>query len=163
MQKSLFYIGYVSILLIIGFIYINQNFVNKNKNNNTNIENKLNTNFLTPIKIGKTMLLVDIADTKKSRELGLSGSKELEYSEGLLFVFDKPQIGSFWMKDMNYPIDIIWINEQKQVIGVEKNVNPDTFPKTFKSNSEILYVLETKAGFFENKKIQIGDILNLQQ
>lgn len=161
MQKSLFYVGYISILLIVGYIYLHQNFVNKNKNNNINTENTLNTSFLTPIKIGKTMLLVDVADTNKSRELGLSGSKELEYSEGLLFVFDKPQIGSFWMKDMNYPIDIIWINEQKKVIGVEKSVSPDTFPQTFSSKEQILYVLETKAGFFENKKIQIGDILSL--
>jgi len=51
----------------------------------------------------------------------------------MLFVFEEPKIRSFWMKDMSFPIDIIWVDEGLEIVGIEKRISPNTYPKTFES------------------------------
>lgn len=58
---------------------------------------------------GKTNVRVSVASNDRSRERGLSGKKGLAADEGMLFLFDRPDTYGFWMKDMKFPIDIIWI------------------------------------------------------
>ncbi len=94
------------------------------------------------LKIGEQIIEVEIADTNEERAQGLSGRETLEIGHGLLFVFETPGIYSFWMKDMKFPIDIIWIDEHWTVVGVERGVTPETFPKSFLPNSPVKYVLE---------------------
>jgi uncharacterized membrane protein (UPF0127 family) len=65
--------------------------------------------------------------------------------QGMLFAFDKPDFYQFWMKDMKFPIDMVWISENKTVNSVSANVLPSTYPKTFTSKSESKYVLELQA------------------
>lgn len=60
-------------------------------------------------------LNIDIASTDASREKGLSKRESLEKNEGMLFIFDRPGVHTFWMKDMRFPIDIIWFREGKVV------------------------------------------------
>lgn len=74
--------------------------------------------------IGNQELHVKIANDNEERALGLSGSKEIKDDQGMLFIFDNEQVVSFWMKDMNYPIDIIWINKDKQIIGLKETDSP---------------------------------------
>jgi uncharacterized protein len=106
-----------------------------------------------------------VADTDYSRTKGLSGRDYLAPNEGLLFVFDKEGYQGFWMKDMNFPIDIVWLSKNKKIIHIEHNVSPDTYPKIFYPNSELdtepsLYVLETRANFFKENNIEVGSFLN---
>ena len=61
--------------------------------------------------VGKT-LQVDLALTDEEKARGLSGRESLDEDEGMLFVFDVPGNYGFWMKDMNFAIDIIWLNEK---------------------------------------------------
>jgi uncharacterized membrane protein (UPF0127 family) len=96
------------------------------------------------------------ADTETRRIKGLSGTRSLSVGEGMLFVYDTPQIPRFWMKDMHYPIDIIWISESKEVTGIEKNISPETFPATYSPDAEVLYVLEVAGGFTESARIDVG-------
>lgn len=110
------------------------------------------------LKIGDIVLNIEIADTAEERELGLSGREPLAMNEGLLFVFEKEGKYGFWMKDMNFPIDIVWIDRDKKIIHIESNVSPDSYPKVFYPTLESLFVLETRAGFFEENKIEIGDL-----
>lgn len=110
------------------------------------------------LEIGGTILNIGVADTDIKRELGLSGKEGLKDDEGLLFVFDTEGYYGFWMKDMNFPIDIAWLDKNKQIIYIESNVSPTTYPKVFSPSAPSLYVLETKANFFENNKIKIGDV-----
>src|SRR3989344_573955 len=63
---------------------------------------------------------VNLATTDAAREQGLSGRENLKEEEGMLFVFDYPDKYSFWMKDMNFPIDMIWIIENKKIIYIKK-------------------------------------------
>lgn len=117
-------------------------------------------NFTTEITLGETPLYVALADTPALRELGLSNTEELTSGQGMLFVLDQPEIPGFWMKDMNYPIDIIWITADKSVIGVSHSVSPDTYPNRFSPQVPVLYVLETPAGFAESFAIQEGTMLS---
>lgn len=87
-----------------------------------------------------------LVNTDSGRELGLSYRKTILDKEGMLFVFDEPGNYSFWMKNMNFPIDILWISSDKRIVYIEENVATSTYPKSFTNNSKALYVLEIKAG-----------------
>lgn len=96
--------------------------------------------------IGKTTLTVEIADTDSEREQGLSGRKNLPKDQGMLFVLDEPGQYGFWMKDMNFPIDIVWLDSHKKIIGITKNLQPNSYPKIFMSPLGTKYVLELNPG-----------------
>lgn len=145
---------YILIILAV-FLIILTIFWDKSAQNSENIKKTL--------KIGDLLLNIDVVNTDAEREKGLSGRLNLEDGEGMLFIFENEGYYGFWMKDMNFPIDIAWLNKDKKIIHIEKNVAPDTYPTVFfaqKNDLPILslYVLETKAGFFEKSKIKIGDI-----
>jgi len=91
-------------------------------------------------------LQLEIADTDAERILGLSGRESLPAGMGLLFVFEEPGMHGFWMKDMKFAIDIIWLGENYEVLGIEKNVSPQTYPEVFYPPQPVKYVLETNPG-----------------
>lgn len=101
-------------------------------------------------------LRIAVADTPASRERGLSGYGEIGVDEGMLFVFETDAAHSFWMKDMLFPIDIMWLDADGKVVHIERNVSPDTYPASFMPDSAARYVLETQAGFSQKYDIQIG-------
>lgn len=96
--------------------------------------------------LNKQTFNLEIADTPQERKQGLSGRKNLATSTGLLFVFDQPGTYGFWMKDMNFPIDIIWLDKNKKTLGQTKNLKPESFPKIFYSPPNTSYALEINAG-----------------
>ena len=75
----------------------------------------------------------------------------------MLFIFEKPGKYYFWMKDMNFPIDMIWIGEDMRVIYIKKNAQPESFPKTYGPDIDSKYVLEVVAGFSEKNNLKEGD------
>ncbi|MSU45346.1 MAG: DUF192 domain-containing protein, partial [Candidatus Zambryskibacteria bacterium] len=76
---------------------------------------------------------------------------------GMLFVFEKEGKYVFWMKDMLFPIDIIWIDKNFTVNHIETDLSRETYPKFFYPKDNILYVLEVLAGQASSSKINIGD------
>jgi uncharacterized membrane protein (UPF0127 family) len=106
----------------------------------------------------KGALDVEVVDTVASRELGLSGRKQMGDDEGMLFIFDAPGRYGFWMKDMNFPLDIIWINQNGIVVDIERNVTPETYnqKKTYINQSEASYVLEINAGMAAKFGLYLG-------
>jgi uncharacterized membrane protein (UPF0127 family) len=90
-------------------------------------------------------ILVRVADTEKTRELGLSNFKSLPSDQGMLFVFPHPDTYGFWMKDMNFPIDIVWIDQNGIIIDRVINADPSSYPRTFIPKATALYVLEIPA------------------
>ncbi|MEK7146643.1 MAG: DUF192 domain-containing protein [Patescibacteria group bacterium] len=109
--------------------------------------------------INGTEFAVETADTFIKRANGLSGREELKPNQGMLFIFGRSGIHGFWMKDMKFSIDIIWIKSGK-IIGFEKNMPPA------KSNgelpvyyppSEVDSVLEVIAGTVDKFKFMAGD------
>ena len=111
---------------------------------------------LIPIKLGNITLLASVADTNDTRELGLSGTTYLPESEAKLFIFETSEKWNFWMKNMNYAIDIIWLDEQKKVVHIENNVKSDSYPNLFFPPVPAKFVIETNAGFAVAKQILLG-------
>ncbi len=106
--------------------------------------------------IGDTTLKVAIAYTEKEKSQGLSGSAPLGPTEGMLFVFDNDEIPSFWMKDMSYPLDMIWIDSTLHVSEITKNIPPESYPAQFTPSHPIRFMLEAPAGFSDMHAIGVG-------
>ncbi|MEK7501598.1 MAG: DUF192 domain-containing protein [Patescibacteria group bacterium] len=102
---------------------------------------------------------VEISDTLDKTELGLSNRPSLDPDSGMLFVFSDSEPQSFWMKDMLFPLDIVWINADKKVTGIASNLSPDSYPEAFDSPGEVQYVLELNAGGANNFGIATGTLL----
>jgi uncharacterized membrane protein (UPF0127 family) len=100
---------------------------------------------------------VDIADTEAKREQGLGGRVGLAGDEGMLFIFDHDDEYPFWMKDMHFPIDIIWISSQRSIVDIAPWVTPDSYPHSFAPQAPARYVLELPAGYAQAHGVQIGD------
>lgn len=115
------------------------------------------------INIGSNSFFVEIADDELTRVKGLSDRKTISSNQGMLFVFEQPGIYGFWMKDMLFDIDIIWIDQNFVINHIEKNISPDTYPKLFYSNTESMYVLELLSGSVDKFNIKIGDKVILEK
>lgn len=115
---------------------------------------------LVPVSVGGVALMVGIADSNGERAQGLSGRPSLPHDEGLLFIFDTAGTYGFWMKEMNFPIDILWFDESRLLIDISSKVDPSTYPQSFAPRAPAQYVLEVNAGFVEEKKIKLGDQLS---
>lgn len=108
-------------------------------------------------------IVAEVADTRASRELGLSGRNGLRSNEGMLFVFDFSGRYGFWMKDMNFPIDMLWINQNGVVVKIEPNLSPSSYPNTFINDAPAMYVLELAAGRAEEYGIFLGSKLKIEE
>lgn len=97
------------------------------------------------IKINQRFIKAEKASTDQQKEKGLSGRSCIGSDQGMLFIFDKPDYYQFWMKDMKFPIDIVWVNKDKKVINVDSQVQPTTYPENFKPAQPAKYVLELKS------------------
>lgn len=117
------------------------------------------TSYVDVIRIAGRNVKVSIADTPKSRERGLSGQAGLGRDEGMLFVFPEDGRHSFWMKDMRFPIDIVWLSADGRVITIAPDVSPDTYPRSFVPAAPARYVVELPAGFAETYNLKVGDIV----
>lgn len=106
--------------------------------------------------IGDAEVRVEVADTRLERTRGLSERESLFEDEGMLFVFDAPERYTFWMKDMNFPIDIVWFDKSKRVVDITHNATPDSYPETFQSLVPAQYVLEVASGWTERHGVEIG-------
>lgn len=106
-------------------------------------------------------LKVTVAATPEARKLGLSGTKSLRENHGLLFAFDTTEKHGIWMKDMEFSIDIFWLNEQLRIVHVEERVSPSSYPEVFTPDTPARYVLETQAGYREQFSLEEGDQLQI--
>lgn len=112
------------------------------------------------VTIGGKTIKVEMAQTLVERERGLSGKTILPEGTGMLFIFEKPDYYGFWMKDMNFPIDIIWIGRDYKIVDVSADVSPSTFPKTFSPKEPVQYILEVNSGWAEQNKVAVGDSID---
>jgi uncharacterized membrane protein (UPF0127 family) len=114
-----------------------------------------------PVTLADVPMLASVADTMSSRIKGLSETPYLPDVVIKLFAFGVPGPHSIWMKDMNYAIDIIWIAEEGQIVHIEENVSPDTFPQSFASPIPAWFVVEVNAGFVAEHDVQVGEELEI--
>jgi hypothetical protein len=88
---------------------------------------------------------------------GLSGTPFLPDNVVKLFAFGVAGEHSIWMKDMNYPIDIMWTTADGTIVHIEENVAPESFPESFASPEPAWFVIEASAGFVASNSVAIGD------
>ena len=107
------------------------------------------------IEINDTEYIVEVAKTEEEKIKGLQNVKSLPKNEGMLFVYDEPQTVGFWMKDTYIPLDIIFINEDMEVISIYKGKPLDN---TLVEEDNVKYVLEVN----QNSGIEEGDELDME-
>ncbi len=114
--------------------------------------------------INNHIFSLEIVKTDKEREIGLAKYKNIPQNFGMLFFFEKPDFHSFWMKNMKFPIDIIFIRNNK-IVTIFKNASPP------KSNNEFIpiyrtkelsdSVLEINAGLSDKYNFKTGDFVKI--
>ncbi len=127
-------------------------------------EKNLTENYTVPITVGNTNIVVEVAQTDNQKEQGLSGRKKLTDGQGMLFDFTNTDdtMPQFWMKDMNFAIDIVWIDSQK-VIDITPNVpvSKNNPLPTYSPPSKITHVLEVASGWAKRNNLKVGDSVKL--
>lgn len=112
------------------------------------------------VTVGGVNLITSLSTTPDAQSKGLAIRDSLNENEGMLFIFETPQKYSFWMKDMKFPIDIIWINQDGKIVHIEKNLPPCVFLlpcPSYAPNDDSLYVLEVVSNFTNKFDINVGD------
>lgn len=111
------------------------------------------------IKVGGVPLTVVVADTNEERSRGLSGKISLPQEEGMLFRFPRAGRYGFWMKDVLFPIDLLWVARGK-VVGIEHRVptvRPGAEPRLWYPPVPVTAVLEVNAGWARAHGVSVGD------
>lgn len=120
------------------------------------------------VKVKGSEVKVEIAKSEKERQKGLSERTSLEENSGMLFVFDsKNAKPTFWMKEMSFAIDIIWIKDNK-ITEIDKNAKPepgvaDNKLQIYSPEKPVDYVLEVNAGYSDKNSLKVGDSVDLQE
>lgn len=120
-------------------------------------------NYKSKVVLGGKTFNVDVSDTYFTLKQGLSERPSLGSNEGMIFVFEKPDTYGFWMKDMLFSIDIIWMDENFVITHIEKSIPPESYPTIFYPSSPSLYVLEVPAGQANLLGIKVGDKVNFSK
>ena len=119
------------------------------------------------ITIGTSTVQSEVEDTDASREQGLSGRQSLAPGTGMLFVFDTPGKYGFWMKDMNFAIDMLFADASGTIVTIAPNASPAGYhlnpPEVFYPAKEVQYILEVPAGFAAAKGITVGPKMTVPQ
>lgn len=144
MRKDVF--SWALIILVLGLVGTAAYFV---------LEPKLRPH--VTLHMGDAVFSAQVVKSDPERTKGLSGRSGLGPDEAMLFVFDSDSKWSIWMKDMRFPIDIVWLDKDKKVVHIVKNVPPESYPyESFAPMENARYVVEFAAGTVHKKTITIG-------
>ncbi len=101
---------------------------------------------------------IEIAETEYETQTGLMYRHTMEDNQAMLFIFEKEQPRSFYMKNTEFSLDIIYINKDEQIVSIQKSAKP--FDNTsLPSNAPVSYVLEVKGGLSDSWGIEKGDTI----
>lgn len=103
----------------------------------------------------------EVAESEKQRMQGLMYRDGINEDQGMLFIFEEEGYHSFWMKNMKFAIDILWLDRQKRIVHTEKEVPPckkEPCP-SYSPALPAMYVLELKAGSVDKRKLKLYDRL----
>lgn len=114
------------------------------------------------IQVGEKKLKVHLAKTDQARERGLMFVDSIKDDEGMLFVYEKPEVVSFWMKNTKISLSIGFFDEKKRLIQIEqmKPCEVGTIPsRVYTSHRPISFALEVNEGWFEKNQIPLEEYL----
>ncbi|WP_431137588.1 DUF192 domain-containing protein [Psychroserpens mesophilus] len=107
-----------------------------------------------------TKLDIEIADDDYSTQTGLMYRKSMKNHQGMLFIFPDSDYRSFYMKNTEIPLDIIYISEDKQIVSIQKNAKPMD-ETSLPSEAPAKYVLEINAGLSDIWELEKGDRIDV--
>jgi len=149
----------IIVLVIFGHGVTTASFLNPKLNLQSTIQKSKGT-----VTVSVRTLIIDatVANTATERKKGFSKRDSLPLNQGMLFVFEQSGKYGFWMKDMKFAIDILWLDEGKKIVDIAQNVptEPDKKDKEltiYKPSQNAKYVLEVNAGLSQLHGLQIGD------
>jgi len=145
-----FFLWIFTALVLAGFLFY---FLSQNSQNKSAAQ----------LNINDEVINLAIARTDAELEHGLYGRAALASNEGMLFIFQADGFWQFWMKDMNFPIDMIWLDSSDKIVGIKENATPDSYPQTFTSQAPARYVLELPAGFAKAHGLIYNEPINVIQ
>ena len=105
---------------------------------------------------------IEIADIDNEIMQGLMYRKSMDDNKGMLFIFEKEEPQSFWMKNTVMPLDIIYVNSKKEIVKIFKNTIPFS-ESSLPSVKPTLYVVEVAAGYTDRYGVKEGDLINFQK
>ena len=142
-KQILFLVGIVAFLILIF------NFSQKDSSNSVCID--------------ETCFEVEVVDSLETRAKGLMFRESLDKDKGMWFVFEESKVYPFWMKNTLIPLDMIWVNENFEIVAIIENAVPcDSDPcKHYNPETEALYVLEINAGLSSEYGLEIGNIISV--
>ncbi|OGD84435.1 hypothetical protein A3B51_03440 [Candidatus Curtissbacteria bacterium RIFCSPLOWO2_01_FULL_41_18] len=169
MKKDLAIIGglflVVVVLLVFGQGFSSASFVGLKPAGQVSSQNKGQTS----VAIGSLNVNVKVVISASERKKGLSGDDSLPINSGMLFVFDKSAKWGIWMKNMKFPIDIIWIDDspagEKRIVDIAANALPESGKKdaeltVYRPQTDSKYILEINAGLANLNNLKVGDAVN---
>jgi uncharacterized membrane protein (UPF0127 family) len=119
----------------------------------------LSSSQFVTLRAGSVTYELTDATSLAQQEKGLGDRSSLPTNQGMLFSFSGSGVRCFWMKDMEFPLDIIWLSSTKQVVYIQSNALPSSYPKTFCPAASAQYVIELNSGQTKLKHIHIGQTL----
>ena len=110
---------------------------------------------LTEIQVGEHQVRAELAVTPAEKARGLMYRRKMKRNEGMLFIYEQPQILSFWMKNTFIPLSIAFIDDDGTIVQITDMKPQDT--TSHRSNQAIRYALEMNLGWFRDAGVQVGD------
>ncbi|MBC8766994.1 DUF192 domain-containing protein [Arenibacter sp. BSSL-BM3] len=105
---------------------------------------------------------IEIADTDYERETGLMYRSSMEPNQGMLFVFDDVSMHYFYMKNTEFPLDLIFVDDQMKIASFQKNAQPLN-ENSLSSKVPVKYVLEVNAGMSDKWSLELGDSISYEK
>jgi len=104
-------------------------------------------------------LIAELAITEKERQLGLMFRDKINFDQAMLFILEEERIHTFWMKNMKFPLDILWLDKDKRIVHIEIHVPPckKSPCPSYSSSIPAIFVLELKAGSVDKNKLKLFD------
>ena len=143
------------LIIIFGlFLIVIASFAFYQFNNNQTAQVKANGK----VTIGNHIINVEVVKDPKAQQIGLTKYPALKEDQGMLFVFDRPDSYGFWMRDMKFPIDIIWVDNNYNIVDVKENAEPCADKcEVYSPGKEAMYVLEVNinSGIMPGDRVEI--------
>lgn len=162
-KKNLRLYGVLAVILAAAVYFILSNTLNNETANTNNLNSYTKFDFT---KEGELTLQTDeqefikridieIADNDAERSTGMMLRDKMSYNQGMLFIFQYERVQSFWMRNTQISLDMLFINSERKIVTIHQKTTPFS-EESYPSDEPAKYVLEVKAGFVEKFRIKEG-------
>jgi uncharacterized membrane protein (UPF0127 family) len=114
--------------------------------------------YILGARIGQSHYQLRVADTKQAQSTGLGGRTSMSPNAGMLFSYTGSQKLCFWMKDMHFGLDMLWLDPHRKIVAIRQNVQPATYPRVYCTTGQ--YVIELKLGEVARSGLHVGQTVH---